>query len=233
LLLFFFSDEASGAATGNSMHHSKQQTPASTSTSVNQPEEPPLPQLDTETSTHELPKESSVPYLNRKSESPLPTPNPEKGKKRIAQATLLEMNKPKKQKVSENEKTAIGRAITRYIVKDMLPFSTIASEPFRQLLASLNPQFIPPNKETLSSIYIPAWYEVEVQKLTHELSGVSYIGITADHWTSLNGDHYLTVTAQFVKNWSLYSKVLQTKAVYESQTGEAIESEIKDILIKF
>lgn len=215
------------------MHHSKQQAPASTSTSVIQSEGPPLPQLNLETNSSELPSEQSVTFLNLKSESPLSTPIPEKGKKRLAQATLLEMTKPKKQKLSENEKSAIGRAITRYIVKEMLPFSTIASEPFRQLLACLNPEFTPPNKETLSSIYIPAWYEAEVQKLKQELSEVSYIGITADHWTSLNGDHYLTVTAQYVNNWSLYSKVLQTKAVYESQTGEAIEIEIRDILVKF
>lgn len=87
----------------------------------------------------------------------------------------------------------------------------------------LNPEFIPPNKETISSLYVPSWYNVVMQKLQAELASAEAVVITADHWTSLGGgDHYLTVTAHFIKDWILENKALQTKAVYESQAGEAI-----------
>lgn len=64
-------------------------------------------------------------------------------------------------------------------------------------------------------MYIPAWYNVEVERLKQDLAGTSGIGNTANHWTSLNRDHCLTVTARYVKIWSLYWKVLETKAVYK------------------
>lgn len=72
-----------------------------------------------------------------------------------------------------------------------------------------------------------------MQKLQSELASAETVAITADHWTSQHGDHYLTVTAHFVINWTLENKVLQTKAVYESQTGEAISLEITECLISF
>ena len=74
---------------------------------------------------------------------------------------------------------------------------------------------------------------MEVQKLIQDLAEAPSVGLTADHWTSLDGDHYITVTVHFVKDWTLRSKVLETKAVYDSQTGEAIAAEIDECLTKF
>ena len=74
---------------------------------------------------------------------------------------------------------------------------------------------------------------MEVQKLIQDLAEAPSVGLTADHWTSLDGDHYITVTVHFVKDWTLRSKVLKTKAVYDSQTGEAIAAGIDECLTKF
>lgn len=133
-------------------------------------------------------------------------------------------------KMSKEQHGSISRAITRFVVKEMQPFSIISSSSFREILRELNPEFIPPNKETISSIYVPSWYNVEMQKLLAELASAEAVAITADHWTSLGGDHYLTVTAHF---WTLENKVIQTKALYESHTGEAISLEITECLISF
>lgn len=153
--------------------------------------------------------------------------------KQMTQPTLANVLNTKKRQITNEQKDRVTRALTRYIVKDMQPFSTIASEPFRSMLKELNPEYNPPNKETLSSVYIPAWYNIEFERLKGDLEKAPAVAITADHWTSLGGDHYMTVTAHYIKDWSLQNKVLETRAVYEAQTGEAIASEIKDCLTKF
>lgn len=40
-------------------------------------------------------------------------------------------------------------------------------------------------------------------------------------------DHYLTVSVYYVKEGSMKKKILHTRAVYTSQTGEVIAEEIK------
>lgn len=163
----------------------------------------------------------------------IPGPNITKQPVSLPYNQLTLSSSLKKKKMSKEQHDSISRAITRFVVKEMQPFSIISSSSFREILRELNPEFIPPNKETISSIYVPSWYNVEMQKLQTELASTEAVAITADHWTSLGGDHYLTVTAHFIKDWTLQNKVLQTKAVYESQTGEAISLEITECLISF
>lgn len=55
--------------------------------------------------------------------------------------------------------------------------------------------------------------------------------MTADGWTSIAQDHYLTV--HYVREGSMKEKVLHTRAVYTSQTGEIVAEEIGDILDEF
>lgn len=49
---------------------------------------------------------------------------------------------------------------------------------------------------------------------------------TADGWTGLTQDHYLTVILQYVRQGRIIGKVLKTKAVYDVQTGAAVAEEI-------
>lgn len=97
----------------------------------------------------------------------------------------------------------------------------------------LNPRYNPPSREALANHLIPAWYQVERENLRSELKDVKKVAITADGWTSLAQDHYITVTVHFVKQGKVIGKVLKTKAVYEAQTGAVVAEEIKDILQEF
>lgn len=107
----------------------------------------------------------------------------------------------------------------------MQPFSIISSSSFREILRELNPEYINSPEQRNSMFYVPSWYNMEMKKLQAELASAEAVAITADHWTSLGGDHYLTVTPHFIKDWTLENNVLQTKAVYESQTVDAISLE--------
>ena len=66
-----------------------------------------------------------------------------------------------------------------------------------------------------------------------ELQLVDHVAMTADGWSSVAQDHYLTVTAHYIAEGELSGKVLHTRAVYVSQTGVAVAEEIGSILDDF
>lgn len=133
-----------------------------------------------------------------------------------------------KEKVEE-----FHRAVTKFVVKGLHSFSTVESPWFREMVTALNPRYRPPSRDELSNTLIPAWYNVEKQNVIQELAQVSKAAITCDGWTSVAQDHYLTVTVHYTSNGQIKQKVLNTKAVYESQTGLIVAEEIKSILEEF
>ncbi|XP_076134507.1 E3 SUMO-protein ligase ZBED1-like [Alosa pseudoharengus] len=65
------------------------------------------------------------------------------------------------------------------------------------------------------------------------LTGISKMAITADGWTSVCQDHYLTVTLHYVWQGKIEGKVLCTKAVYQAQTGIHVAEEIEEVLQEY
>ena len=123
--------------------------------------------------------------------------------------------------------------MVRYLVKDLRPFSTVSSEPFRKMIKALNPRYQCPDQRTVATTLVPAWYDIEKRALVDQLKSLEWVALTGDHWTSLSQDHFLTITVHFIQDWQLYNKVLVTRPVYVSQTGENISSEIEDVLAEF
>ncbi len=66
------------------------------------------------------------------------------------------------------------------------------------------------------------------ENIKKELQDVRDVAVTADGWTSIAQD--LTVSVHYVREGSMKEKVLHTRAVYTSQTGEIVAEEIGDIL---
>lgn len=85
----------------------------------------------------------------------------------------------------------------------------------------------------LANTFIPAWYAAEKGKVQAELKDVRDVAVTADEWTSVAQDHYLTVSVHYVREGEMKEKILHTRAVYTSQTGQVIAEEIGDILDEF
>lgn len=101
------------------------------------------------------------------------------------------------------------------------------------MTSALNPRYRPPSRDTLTNTLIPAWYSIEKQNVVQELAQVSKAAITCDGWTSVAQDHYLTMTVHYISHGHIKQKVLNTKAVYESQTGLVVAKEIDGILEEF
>ncbi|KAK7944746.1 hypothetical protein WMY93_000474 [Mugilogobius chulae] len=136
-------------------------------------------------------------------------------------------------KFNEEKVNECHRAVTKFVVKGLHPFSTVEQPEFRDMVRTFDSRYKPPSRDSLANRLIPAWYQVERDNLMSALREVSTVAITADGWTSLVQDHYLTVTLHFVNKGTVLGKVLQTKAVYECQTGDAVAEEIESILNEF
>lgn len=85
----------------------------------------------------------------------------------------------------------------------------------------------------LSNTLIPACYAVEKENVRKELQDVRDVAATADGWTSIAQDHYLTVLVHYVREGSMKEKVLHTRVVYTSHTGDIVAEERGDILDEF
>ena len=103
----------------------------------------------------------------------------------------------------------------------------------REMTRVLNPRYQPPRRDMLANTFIPAWYAAEKGKVQAELKDVRDVAVTADEWTSVAQDHYLTVSVHYVREGEMKEKILHTRAVYTSQTGQVIAEEIGDILDEF
>lgn len=94
------------------------------------------------------------------------------------------------------------------------------------MIRALNPRFQSPSQDILSNTLIPAWYAVEKENIKKTLQDKRHVAVTADGWTSIAQDHYLTVSVHYVREGSMKEKVLHKRAVYTSQTGEIVAEEI-------
>ena len=101
------------------------------------------------------------------------------------------------------------------------------------MIAALNPKYQSPTRDMVSNTFVPAWYAVEKENVKRELEAVRDVAVTADGWTSVAQDHYLTVSVHYIIEGAMKEKILHTQAVYVSQTGVAIAEEIGDILEEF
>lgn len=99
------------------------------------------------------------------------------------------------------------------------------------MLRVLKPRYQSPSRDMLSNTLIPAWYAVEKENVEREMQDVRDVAVTADGWTSVAQDHYLTVSVHYVKEGSLKEKILHTRAVYTSQTGVLDEFRINDKVV--
>ncbi len=92
----------------------------------------------------------------------------------------------------------LNKIISRYIVEDMLPLSTVESDSFRAIIAKIPARegVSPPCKNTFSKC-IDAEYAKMNAELKKTFEHVEYISTTADIWTAHNKS-YLGVTAHWI-----------------------------------
>lgn len=62
------------------------------------------------------------------------------------------------------------------------------------MIRTLNPKYQSPSRDLLSNTLIPAWNAVAMENVKRELQDAKEVAVTADGWTSVARDHYLSLS---------------------------------------
>ena len=142
------------------------------------------------------------------------------------QQTLEEcFRKTKLLSVDSKDHRRFTKAVTNYIVKDVVPVYTVDKEGFRDMVHVLNPRYQLPHKDYFSRIAIPSLYEETREQLAVRMKKeANYFSGTADLWSSCTTEPYLCFTVHYVDTqWNLQTHCLQAHYLPEDHTGVQLQ----------
>ena len=142
------------------------------------------------------------------------------GKDMFKQSTLMLKSSPQ-----WNELT---QSIFYFIAKDMQPIHTVNDKGFRTMINKFEPLYIPPNRKTLSTKYLPQMFEKEKESVGNLLGSVKYHSCTPNLWTPRAKHAYISLTVHyFATDFSLQNQMLEIKDFLNSHTGLNIMEEFE------
>ncbi|XP_076586347.1 E3 SUMO-protein ligase ZBED1-like [Chaetodon auriga] len=104
----------------------------------------------------------------------------------------------------------VTELISRMIEKDMLPISVVSGDGFRELLAYTVHNYKLPSPGDVTRL-IEGHFHEKAEELAMQLGRVEKVALTADFWTALPFQRYITVFCSFItEDWQGRSAVLQT-----------------------
>lgn len=104
----------------------------------------------------------------------------------------------------------VTELISRMIEKDLLPISVVNGDGFRELLAYTVHNYKMPSVSDVTRL-IESHFHEKVEELLLHLGRVEKVALTADFWTALPFQRYITVSCSFITDdWQGRSAVLQT-----------------------
>lgn len=101
-------------------------------------------------------------------------------------------------------------------------------------MKELEPRIKLPCRSTITNSLLPQFYEEVKAKLEAELSSVVHVALTADDWTSRNGEPYISVTIHFVNSsLKFITRVLNTSYFPVAHTSPNICDFLREVAKKW
>ncbi|KAK0131243.1 Zinc finger BED domain-containing protein 1 [Merluccius polli] len=157
---------------------------------------------------------------------------PEQQAKRDPSQLTLAQVQTQKLPATSTRATKITQSVVYFICKDMRPYSVVENEGFRSMVQTLEPRYVIPSRQYITDIAVPNLYK-EVK--TNVLECLGWLDMRRlDAWTSRATESYVTITVHHITDeWKLESCVLQTRAMYDSHTGENIAALLKEAVAEW
>ena len=125
----------------------------------------------------------------------------------------------------------LTNSICYFIAKDMQPYDTINDVGFRHMITTFQPRYMPPDRKTLATQYIPRMFDTETTRIQQQLSQAEYFAITTDLWTSRSKHAYIGITIHYLTNqFILRNHLLATKEFSDSHTAENLAEILQRLL---
>ncbi|XP_003442878.1 zinc finger BED domain-containing protein 1 [Oreochromis niloticus] len=147
-------------------------------------------------------------------------------------------------RITKQVSEKLTNSLVVWIAKNCRPVCIVEDDGLREVIraASGDVCYNLPSRETIVS-RLHTLFEDQRAQRSSKLVQVRNVALTGDHWTSVNNDNYLGVTAHFIDNdWTLQSFALTVSKTEERQCAEACadhflsvanEWKIKDKLTTF
>lgn len=128
---------------------------------------------------------------------------------------------------SDRHKRLTG-AVTRYLVEEMVPFSTVEKPAFKSLLQKFDKQYDLPGKTYFSETAVPKMYNTVRASVQSELKSVDFFSATTDMWSSVNMTPYMSLTVHYLTtDWTLKSRCLETVFMPQNHTSDNIAEALR------
>ena len=122
-------------------------------------------------------------------------------------------------------------AICYFLAKDVQPMDTINDTGFRKMIHKFEPRYLPPDRKTLATHYLPQMFETEKKRVADLMHSVEHFAVATDLWTSRTKHAYTGLTVHYITGeYRLESHLLETKMFPDSHTAENIAEELEGIL---
>ena len=125
----------------------------------------------------------------------------------------------------------ITDSVCYFLAKDMMPYDTVNAAGFRHMLHEIEPRYVPPDRKSVATNYMPKLYEREKARVQQQIEGINRFAITTDIWTSRAHHSYIGTTVHYVDAaYNLQSHMLGTCEFSDSHTAVNIAEELQQIL---
>ncbi|KAL3968626.1 lamin A/C [Sarotherodon galilaeus] len=126
-------------------------------------------------------------------------------------------------RITKNVREKLTNSLVVWIAKNCRPVSIVEDDGLREVIraASGDVCYNLPSRGTIVS-RLHTLYEDQRAQQSSKLVQVRNVALTGDHWTSVNNDNYLGVTAHFIDNdWTVQSFALTVSKTEERHYAEA------------
>ncbi|PLW31889.1 hypothetical protein PCANC_22752 [Puccinia coronata f. sp. avenae] len=116
--------------------------------------------------------------------------------------------------------------LTKLIIADERPFTSVEHPIFKQLIASLQPKFKLHGRTTLKKDVMDMHQEMK-STVSREIAEANRISLTTDLWTSSNQTPFMVISAHFISaDWTLNKRIISFKMLPPPHTGLAIADQL-------
>ena len=125
----------------------------------------------------------------------------------------------------------ITDSVCYFLAKDMMPYDTVNAACFCHMLHEIEPRYVPPDRKSVATNYMPKLYEREKARVQQQIEGINRFAITTDIWTSRAHHSYIGTTVHYVDAaYNLQSHMLGTCEFSDSHTAVNIAEAPQQIL---
>ena len=98
----------------------------------------------------------------------------------------------------------LQRCVAEVMIENLLPFATVSSKSFTNLMKDLDPIFQLSSRQTFSEVVLPKTYANLRKDVEKMLQPVQSLACTTDGWTSAATESYISLTCHLIdEEWNI------------------------------